>query len=220
MPAETSRRQLTLTLSILALAYHTSTALLLQFLPSEPLHLARSLTLYAVFGALLSLLGLTGTLKRSSLLVAAFANHLLLDALLATIPRLILLTFLSTLPSTICDPAISSFPNPFLPPSTPSLPPGQSPPLLHRRAGGFGSWVEKGWSTPDRCFVVMNTLLGVAAFLAVATGCAQWWCAWRVREFAGLVGRGDWGVGGGEEEGERFEKTDMEDGEWRAVEKV
>lgn len=105
--------------------------------------------------------------QQSQSLVDIFANHVLLDAILMTIPRVIFCAFLTSLPGTLCEP--SDFPNPFRPPTSPSLPAARS---------------NKSGPSPDRCFVIMNTLMGVAAFLAVASGVAQWSVALRVREYA------------------------------------
>lgn len=112
---------------------------------------------------------LTGPVQQSQTCVDIFANHVLLDAILMTVPRVIFCAFLSSLPGTLCEP--SDFPSPFRPPTSPSLP----------SSAGHNA---KRATSPDRCFVVMNTLMGVAAFLAVASGAAQWSVALRVREFA------------------------------------
>ncbi|KAF2144085.1 uncharacterized protein K452DRAFT_296334 [Aplosporella prunicola CBS 121167] len=214
MAHESSRRQLTLLLSVLALLCHSTCALATVYLPDEPLHLARHLTLYCALAAVFSLLGLVGTIRRSATLVSIFANHLLLDAVLTTIPRIILLTFLSTLPSTLCGP--NDFPNLFHPPTTPSLPSaagGAS--ALEPRDGPGGHWSR------DRCFVLMNTLLGVVACLAVASGVAQWWCALRVRDFARfLAGREQLGqpAAAAGWESRDCEKVLLHE-EWRAVDR-
>lgn len=106
--------------------------------------------------------------QQSQILVDIFANHVLLDAILMTVPRVIFCAFLTSLPGTLCEP--SDFPNPFRPPTSPSLP--------------SASHNAKRATSPDRCFVVMNTVMGAAAFLAVASGAAQWSVALRVREYA------------------------------------
>lgn len=103
-----------------------------------------------------------------------------------TLPRVIFCAFLSSLPRTLCAPSV--FPNPFRPPTSPSLS------------------TNVRTSSPDRCFVLMNTLMGAAAFLAVASGMAQWSVALRVREYARSLRSS-----GLEEE----EKADLAGGEWR-----
>ncbi|KAK8429822.1 hypothetical protein IWX49DRAFT_273476 [Phyllosticta citricarpa] len=122
--------------------------------------------------------------------VSIFANHVLLDAILLTIPRVAFLAFLSTLPTSICS--ASDFPNFFLPPTSPTLP-GADTARIHAYAGSYGgAATSQGhfWSEDrDQCFVVVNTLMGVAACLAVMTGVAQWCVALRVRKFAQALRR-------------------------------
>ncbi|KAK7544650.1 uncharacterized protein J3D65DRAFT_29875 [Phyllosticta citribraziliensis] len=122
--------------------------------------------------------------------VSIFANHVLLDAILLTIPRIAFLAFLSTLPTSICS--ASDFPNFFLPPTSPTLP-GTDTTRIHAYAGSYGGAATSNghfWSkNRDQCFVVVNTLMGVAACLAVMTGVAQWCVALRVRKFAQALRR-------------------------------
>ncbi|KAK0654084.1 hypothetical protein DIS24_g5442 [Lasiodiplodia hormozganensis] len=163
------RRQITLAFSAFMLVYNAAFLLCIAYLYDElPSGIGESLVLYFCVAAVLCLLGLLGTLKQSQTLVDIFANHVLLDAILMTVPRVIFCAFLTSLPGTLCEP--SDFPNPFRPPTSPSLP--------------SASHNAKRATSPDRCFVVMNTVMGAAAFLAVASGVAQWSVALRVREYA------------------------------------
>ncbi|KAL1639707.1 hypothetical protein SLS58_007605 [Diplodia intermedia] len=166
---DAGRRQITLAFSAFMLVYNATFLFCIAYLYEElPSGIGASLILYFCVAAVLCLLGLAGTIKQSQTCVDIFANHVLLDAILMTVPRVIFCAFLSSLPGTLCEP--SDFPNPFRPPTSPSL-----PSAAHN---------AKRATSPDRCFVVMNTLMGVAAFLAVASGAAQWSVALRVREFA------------------------------------
>ncbi|KAL0263407.1 hypothetical protein SLS55_002387 [Diplodia seriata] len=166
---DAGRRQITLAFSAFMLVYNATFLFCIAYLYEElPSGIGESLILYFCVAAVLCLLGLAGTIKQSQTCVDIFANHVLLDAILMTVPRVIFCAFLSSLPGTLCEP--SDFPNPFRPPTSPSL-----PSAAHN---------AKRATSPDRCFVVMNTLMGVAAFLAVASGAAQWSVALRVREFA------------------------------------
>ncbi|KAK7720239.1 hypothetical protein SLS57_005647 [Botryosphaeria dothidea] len=165
---DSGRRQITLAFSAFMLFYNATFLLCIVYLHDElPSGIGESLILYFSVAAVLCLLGLVGTVKQYQSLVDIFANHVLLDAILMTVPRVIFCAFLTSLPSTLCEP--SDFPNPFRPPTSPSLPAPRA---------------NKPGSSPDRCFVVMNTVMGVAAFLAVASGVAQWSIALRVREYA------------------------------------
>ncbi|KAL1621484.1 hypothetical protein SLS54_005505 [Diplodia seriata] len=166
---DAGRRQITLAFSAFMLVYNATFLFCIAYLYEElPSGIGESLILYFCVAAVLCLLGLAGTIKQSQTCVDIFANHVLLDAILMTVPRVIFCAFLSSLPGTLCEP--SDFPNPFRPPTSPSL-----PSAAHN---------AKRATSPDRCFVVMNTLMGVAVFLAVASGAAQWSVALRVREFA------------------------------------
>ncbi|KAK8238171.1 hypothetical protein HDK90DRAFT_464989 [Phyllosticta capitalensis] len=150
-----------------------------------PTHNFSCVTLYRYHSALLTVT------QRFEPFVSIFANHVLLDAVLLTIPRVAFLAFLSTLPTSICS--ASDFPNLFLPPTSPTLP-GADTVHIHAYAGSYGGSAASSdvhfWSeNRDQCFVVVNTLMGVAACLAVMTGVAQWCVALRVRKFAQALRR-------------------------------
>ncbi|KAF2456301.1 hypothetical protein BDY21DRAFT_346746 [Lineolata rhizophorae] len=98
------RRSFAFALAVLALCTNSVSAVALRSLPDEkPLNIAFNLSLYCGFAAGMSALGVVGALRRSASLLAIFANHLLLDALLSSIPRLLLLPFLTALPAALCD---------------------------------------------------------------------------------------------------------------------
>jgi len=101
--AELGMRRLLLTVSTFVFLAALVAIYALRFLPEDPLHLRKSLSVYLVFFLIVSLIGLSGAVKRNATLVTLFATHLLLDAVLFFIPRLLLLRFSFSLPSLICS---------------------------------------------------------------------------------------------------------------------
>lgn len=195
---EADGRRLTLVLSTLALFAHSLSAILLHHLPADPLNLASNFALYSVYAAVLSALGLAGAVKRSPTLVTIFTHHLLIDAILSTIPRVLLIPAIASIPGTLC--AEVEY---------------QRSQLSPRDARAlFGFW------TADRCRAGLWAAQAVVALLALAMTAVQWWCAWRVRGYArwleerdrrereGDVEKRGWG------EGEEKEKGGMRSGEW------
>ncbi|KAK8214211.1 hypothetical protein IWZ01DRAFT_232065 [Phyllosticta capitalensis] len=185
-------RTLTIAFSAFMLYFNaTLLACVVYFSSQLPFGISGSFIAYFAVASALCLLGLVGSLKRFEPFVSIFANHVLLDAVLLTIPRVAFLAFLSTLPTSICS--ASDFPNLFLPPTSPTLP-GADTVHIHAYAGSYGGSAASSdvhfWSeNRDQCFVVVNTLMGVAACLAVMTGVAQWCVALRVRKFAQALRR-------------------------------
>ncbi|TID14603.1 hypothetical protein E2P81_ATG08553 [Venturia nashicola] len=99
---EMPMRRLTLTLATLVLLLTILSTCAVQYLPDEPLHLRRNITLYAAFVFVVSGLGLLGGIQRNATLINLFASHLLLDATLYFIPRVLLLNISFQLPSALC----------------------------------------------------------------------------------------------------------------------
>ncbi|KAK8193936.1 hypothetical protein BKA81DRAFT_381715 [Phyllosticta paracitricarpa] len=190
-PACCGYSHLTIAFSAFMLYFNaTLLACVVYFSSQLPFGISGSFIAYFFVASALCLLGLVGSVKRFEPFVSIFANHVLLDAILLTIPRVAFLAFLSTLPTSICS--ASDFPNFFLPPTSPTLP-GADTARIHAYAGSYGgAATSQGhfWSEDrDQCFVVVNTLMGVAACLAVMTGVAQWCVALRVRKFAQALRR-------------------------------
>ncbi|GME26761.1 hypothetical protein GTA08_BOTSDO00909 [Neofusicoccum parvum] len=198
---DSGRRHITLAFSAFMLFYNAVFLLCIVSLYDQlPSGIGESFVLYFSVAAVLCLLGLVGTIKQSQTYVDIFANHVLLDAILMTVPRVIFCAFLTSLPGTLCE--ASDFPNPFRPPTSPSLP---------------SNGTSKRTSSPDRCFVVMNTVMGAAVFLAVASGVAQWSIALRVREYArSLKIRGESG-NDVEKSSAKPKEVETPAGEWRFV---
>ncbi|KAK8184411.1 hypothetical protein BC567DRAFT_49999 [Phyllosticta citribraziliensis] len=190
-PARCGCSHLTIAFSSFMLFFNAILLACVAYFSSQlPFGISGSFIAYFSVASALCLLGLVGSVKRFEPFVSIFANHVLLDAILLTIPRIAFLAFLSTLPTSICS--ASDFPNFFLPPTSPTLP-GTDTTRIHAYAGSYGGAATSNghfWSkNRDQCFVVVNTLMGVAACLAVMTGVAQWCVALRVRKFAQALRR-------------------------------
>lgn len=155
-------RRLTLVLSALALPTHLLSAIALQHLPSSPLHLAFNFSLYCIWAAALSALGLAGVVKRSPSLVTIFSHHLLFDALISTIPRILLIPAVASLPGTLC--AGVEYQHTMFSPRDAEQ--------------ALGVW------TAERCRAALWVLQIVVGLVFVAMTGMQWWCALRVRGYA------------------------------------
>jgi len=100
--------------------------------------------------------------QRSPTLVQIFTHHLLFDAILSTIPRVLLIPAVASIPGTLC--AEIEY---------------QRSQLSPRDARAlFGFW------TADRCRAGLWGVQAVVALLVLAMTGVQWWCAWRVRRYA------------------------------------
>ncbi|KAF2497944.1 hypothetical protein BU16DRAFT_330077 [Lophium mytilinum] len=155
-------RRLTLVLSTLSLPTHLLSAIALQHLPTDPLHLGLNFSLYCIWAAALSFLGFVGAVKRSPALTTIFSHHLLLDALISTLPRLLLLPAFAALPRTLC--AGIEYQRTILSPR-------DADELL-------GFW------TAERCRAGLWALQIIIGLVVVAMTGVQWWCALRVRGYA------------------------------------
>ncbi|KZF22931.1 hypothetical protein L228DRAFT_139800 [Xylona heveae TC161] len=91
-------------LTTLAIIYNAVSAYLLYQLPDDPYHLASNFSLYASFAGLLSILGLVGVVKENATLVGIFANYHLIDTILCSIPRFLVLTLFSGFRDSFCVP--------------------------------------------------------------------------------------------------------------------
>lgn len=172
-------RRLTLTLTTLVLLISTLSIYFLQFLPSEPLHLRRNLTVYSVFVMIVSCLGMAGAIRRNPTLINLFASHLLLDALLYFIPRLLLLKLSVSLPTLFCT----------------SSPPGSLEDLreaaVYRIHNGetiaeraWNRVYKPQWLEGESCRAWTWGLEVVFLSLMLIIMGAQVWCALRLRRYA------------------------------------
>ncbi|KAF8859886.1 hypothetical protein BDZ45DRAFT_781778 [Acephala macrosclerotiorum] len=98
-----SNRTITLLVAIATLSSNTLSSVLFAQLPDDPFHLASNFGWYLHFANILSVFGFIGALRQHALSIAIFANYLILDTILCSIPRLLLLTLLNTFSSTLCS---------------------------------------------------------------------------------------------------------------------
>jgi len=98
-------RRLSLTLTTIVLLLSAFTIYGLQWLPSEPLHLRRNITVYSAFVLFVSGAGFVGAIKRNPTLLSLFSSHLLLDSILYLIPRILIINLSISLPSLLCTPS-------------------------------------------------------------------------------------------------------------------
>jgi len=102
-PTELGLRRLLLTVSTFVFLASLLAIYALRFLPADPLHLRKSLSVYLIFFLVVSLIGFAGAVKRNATLITLFATHLILDGVLFFIPRLLLIRFSFSLPALICS---------------------------------------------------------------------------------------------------------------------
>jgi len=105
-------RTITLIVALATLTSNTLSSLLFAQLPDDPFHLASNFGWYLHFANILSVFGFIGALRQHALSVAIFANYLILDTILCSIPRFLLLSLLNTFSSTLCSTPSSSSVNP------------------------------------------------------------------------------------------------------------
>lgn len=102
--AVSRHRAIAVTLSCCALIYNSVCAYLFHSLPDDPYHLALNFGVYSYFASALSILGLIGAIKEHATSVAIFANYLLIDTILCSIPRILVLTLFSDFRENMCMP--------------------------------------------------------------------------------------------------------------------
>ncbi|KAG4429121.1 hypothetical protein IFR05_015398, partial [Cadophora sp. M221] len=98
-------RTITLTVALATLTSNILSALFFYQLPDDPYHLASNFGWYLHFANLLSVFGFIGALRQHAPSVAIFANYLILDTLLSTIPRFLILLTITSFSSSICQPS-------------------------------------------------------------------------------------------------------------------
>ncbi|CAD6444206.1 128dd651-2ed3-4341-8248-d2037de41997 [Sclerotinia trifoliorum] len=101
----TSTRSTTLLIAFLSLTSNILSSIFVHQLPDDPFHLATNYGMYLHFANVMSVFGVIGGLRRHALSILCFSTYLLLDTLLSTIPRLLLLTLLSNSSSILCAPS-------------------------------------------------------------------------------------------------------------------
>ncbi|KAL2062291.1 hypothetical protein VTL71DRAFT_6557 [Oculimacula yallundae] len=122
-------RTITLIVALATLISNVLSALFFYQLPDDPYHLASNFGWYLHFANLLSVFGFIGALRQHAPSVAIFANYLILDILLSSVPRFLILLTITSISSSICLPT-SELPSSFLPQPTSSLQSPSHPPSL------------------------------------------------------------------------------------------
>ncbi|QDS75086.1 hypothetical protein FKW77_006932 [Venturia effusa] len=175
---ELPMRRLTLSLATLVLLMTILSTWAIQYLPDEPLHLRRNLTFYAAFVLVVSGLGLLGGIQRNATLINLFASHLLLDAVLYFIPRVLLLNTSFQLPSAVCTTA------------APAAHIDIRDDIVYRV--GKDTFADRAWATVSKSQWITGEscsswtwgieLVFLVAMMVVMSG--QVWLALRVRRYA------------------------------------
>jgi len=98
-------RTITLIVATATLTSNILSAVFFYQLPDDPYHLASNFGWYLHFANLLSVFGFIGALRQHAPSVAIFANYLILDTLLSTIPRFLILLTITSFSSSICQPS-------------------------------------------------------------------------------------------------------------------
>jgi len=170
-------RTITLVVAIATLTSNTLSSLLFAQLPDDPFHLASNFGWYLHFANVLSVFGFIGALRQHALSIAIFANYLIIDTILCSIPRFLLLGLLNTFSSTLCSPSLPSTPS-----STTSIP-QQQPQLT----------LPNTQTTPEEsCMDLLNLAqLTLLAGLIAAT-VLQFVGALCVREYAKALWVREW----------------------------
>ncbi|KAH9211116.1 hypothetical protein DL95DRAFT_392770, partial [Leptodontidium sp. 2 PMI_412] len=104
-------RTITLTVALATLTSNILSALFFYQLPDDPYHLASNFGWYLHFANLLSVFGFIGALRQHAPSVAIFANYLILDTLLSTVPRFLILLTITSFSSSICQPSTTLNPS-------------------------------------------------------------------------------------------------------------
>lgn len=95
-------RTVTIVVALATLTTNAFSLLLCYHLPDDPYHLAQNFGWYLHFANVLSVFGFIGALRQHALSIAIFANYLILDTILCSIPRFLLLALVHSLTSDFC----------------------------------------------------------------------------------------------------------------------
>ncbi|KAF2100409.1 hypothetical protein NA57DRAFT_54499 [Rhizodiscina lignyota] len=175
-------RRLTFISSATALIISLTTLILVQAcLPKSTSEVAHHIFFYAAFSAVVSGVGLIGARRRHATLLTIYANYLLLDAVVFTIPRLLFLVYTITLPNTICGHTSSIIiPDQVAFRSSPAYL-IQHPRQLDRLEG----WARRVTNlNHGQCLGVSGTLEGLFVVAVIGLTVAEWWCALKARRYA------------------------------------
>ncbi|KAK2624686.1 hypothetical protein QTJ16_005879 [Diplocarpon rosae] len=216
-------RATTLLVAVGTLTSNLLSALFFYQLPDDPYHLVKYFGWYLHLANLLSVFGFVGALRQHGPSVAIFANYLILDMLLSSIPRVIILFSVTSFSSSLCQPSAfpsnaqqhaHSLPSPAADPSSPflyALAPITPPPSEFLSPSDF---------SPESCMrtvylgqlmlgagVVLATVLQLVGALCVRGYARALW-AREMREEEAATDMGSSGRGEGEWAGVRFSDHD------------
>ncbi|KAE8454522.1 hypothetical protein EG329_000145 [Mollisiaceae sp. DMI_Dod_QoI] len=179
-------RTITLIVAVATLTSNTLSSVLFAQLPDDPFHLASNFGWYLHLANILSVFGFIGALRQHALSIAIFANYLILDTILCSVPRLLLLTLLNTYSSTLCSTPSSSPSSPFLTySSTSTSSPNQqpSPKFSSPNSNSNSNSDQDPWSEPG-CIDIISLLQLTLAAGVIAATVLQFVGALAVREYA------------------------------------
>ncbi|KAG0650446.1 hypothetical protein D0Z07_2949 [Hyphodiscus hymeniophilus] len=186
-------RTITLCVAIATLASNIISSVLFHQLPDDPLHLARNFGWYLHLANVLSVFGFIGALREHALSIAIFANYLILDTILCSIPRFLVLGLLRSFSDDLCSPAFSSQ---TAYQTSPSFDSHSAPTYISSRTSNTpdlpypnGEWdsFSSNWSQ-EGCMRIVTLAQWTLAAGVVAGTLLQFVGALYVREFA----RGIW----------------------------
>ncbi|KAI9812729.1 MAG: hypothetical protein M1827_004485 [Pycnora praestabilis] len=155
----------------IAVIYNTLCAYLSQQFPDDPYHLALNFSTYSHFASILSLLGFIGALREHAFSVAIFAIYLIIDTILCSIPRFLIMTLFSGLREDVCSPDyILAFQS-------------AQPPSPTAYEQNLGPLTEPGWSH-EKCLQITWILQSIAFVVITGATMVQFAFALQVRDYA------------------------------------
>ncbi|KAM3084631.1 hypothetical protein ACMFMG_001263 [Clarireedia jacksonii] len=176
-------RGVTFAVALATLISNTLSSVLFQQLPDDPYHIAGNFGWYLHFANILSIFGFVGAVREHALSVAIFSNYLIIDTILCSIPRFLVLALLQQFSVSLCSPSSSTYLNfstsreqtlSSLSASTPDTASTSTPPYLS---------YAKEWS-PAGCQRIVTLLHVTLAAGVVAATLLQFVGALCVREYA------------------------------------
>ncbi|TAQ85969.1 hypothetical protein B7494_g5709 [Chlorociboria aeruginascens] len=162
-------RTTALVVAIASLLSNTLSAVLFHHLPDDPYHLASKFRFYLHFANILSVFGFVGALREHAISIAIFANYLILDTILCSIPRFLVLALLQHVSPSLCATPAAQF-------SAPT-------PEIHTPLSASLGDISQNWSEESCMRIVYLAQLTLGAGVVAAT-LLQFVGALCVREYA------------------------------------
>lgn len=162
---------------MLALCYHALIAALCSYLPQDPVAIGYGVAGYATAGCVISLLGIYGVIVQNRTLICLFSHSLLLDALVSTCTRLLILElFVSTAHSQgTCSDIIESIWT------------DQKQPSYEELSGE--EWQRALWKAGIWCRFALGAVHVACIGLLISSCAAQGTIAIAVRKYGMQIGR-------------------------------